>query len=284
LDSCKENLRARRSKRLSTPLRSKKHEIMGKYSASNVGEKIHPDALEAGPYTYAESKFFCENSAKSSREQLPARPDVSLPLPLFMTSISILYRGSLWLLFSGLLTLLLLTGCTAGNARTSPATSSVTSVANSSNTPSPANNESTISFRLSGGANGRYTVHAPLPTSKLRHGHREFTIDVEHGGASVFIVFYGYKGPGTYMLAQVINGGDVHIALKKNTASWDLSLQPQARCTLTIQSDSPTQSTGLDRMKGSFSCPRLSSSAPAHPQQPVTVSDGAFDIAIIVES
>ena len=193
-------------------------------------------------------------------------------------------RCSRWSIFSSLLALLALTGCAAGNAGTLPATPSVTHLATSTDTPSPANNESTISFTLSGGANGRYAVHAPLPTSKLRHGHREFTIDVEHGGASVFIVFYGYKGPGTYTLALVTNGGDMHIALGKNTASWDLSLQPQARCTLTIQSDSPTQSTGLDRMKGSFSCPRLFSSAPAHPQQPVTVSNGTFDIAIIVES
>ncbi len=75
-----------------------------------------------------------------------------------------------------------------------------------------------------------------------------------------------------------------HIALGKNAASWDLSLQPQARCTLTIQSDIPTQSVGLDRMKGSFSCPRLFSSAPEHPRQPIAVSDGTFDVAIIVES
>lgn len=76
----------------------------------------------------------------------------------------------------------------------------------------------------------------------------------------------------------------MHIALGKNTGSWDLSLQPQARCTLTIQSDIPTQSAGLDRMKGTFSCPRLFSSAPAHPQKPVSVSGGTFDVAILVES
>ncbi len=183
-----------------------------------------------------------------------------------------------------LLISLALAGCSDGNTGASTTMRAISPVASSTGTPSPANNESTVNFTLSGGDSGRYSVHATLPTSKLRHGHREFTIDVEHGGASVFLVFYGYQGPGTYTLAQVLNGGDIHIALGKNAASWDLSLQPQARCTLTIQSDIPTQSVGLDRMKGSFSCPRLFSSAPEHPRQPIAVSDGTFDVAIIVES
>ena len=193
-------------------------------------------------------------------------------------------RYSRWSVFSSLLALLVLAGCTTGNVGTLSPTQTVTRTADPTVTPSLANKVSTVTFTLAGGASGSYTLHATLPTSKLRHGHREFTIDVEHAGASVFLVFYGYKGPGTYTLALVINGGDVHITLGKNTGSWDLSLQPQAHCTLTIQSDVPTQSTGLDRMKGSFSCPRLFSSAPDHPQKPVSVSDGTFDIAIIVES
>ncbi|HEV2654765.1 MAG TPA: hypothetical protein VGT82_07395, partial [Ktedonobacteraceae bacterium] len=189
-----------------------------------------------------------------------------------------------WFVFISFLALLMLVGCSTGNAGTVPPTRAVTRIAAPTATPSPANKESTVTFALAGGANGNFTVHASLPTSKLRHGHREFTIDVEHAGASVFLVFYGYNGPGTYTLALVINGGDMHIALGKNTGSWDLSLQPQARCILTIQSDLPTQSTGLDRMKGSFSCPRLFSSTPGHPQKPVRVSDGSFDVAILVES
>jgi hypothetical protein len=180
--------------------------------------------------------------------------------------------------------LLALVGCSTGNAGTAPPIRTVTRIAAPTTPPSAISKESTVTLTLAGGANGSYTVHAAVPTSKLRHGHREFTIDVEHAGASVFLVFYGYNGPGTYTLALVINGGDMHIALGKNTGSWDLSLQPQARCTLTIQSDIPTQSAGLDRMKGSFSCPRLFSSAPQHPQKPVRVSDGTFDIAILVES
>ncbi len=192
-------------------------------------------------------------------------------------------RYSRWFAFSSLL-LLMLVGCTTGNAAILPTTPSATRIADPTVTPSPANKESTVAFTLAGGANGSYTVRAPLPTSKLRHGHREFTIDVEHAGASVFLVFYGYNGPGTYTLELDINGGDVHIALGKNTGSWDLSLQPQARCTLTIQSDIPTQSAGLDKMKGFFSCPRLFSSTPLHPEKPVSVTDGTFDVAIIVES
>ncbi len=193
-------------------------------------------------------------------------------------------RYSRWLVFSNLLALLMLVGCTTGNAGTSSTAPTITRIADPTATPPPANNESAVSFTLAGGANGSYTIRASVPTSKLRHGHREFTIDVEHAGASVFLVFYGYNGPGTYTLALVINGGDVHIALGKNTGSWDLSLQPQARCTLTIQSNIPTHSAGLDRMKGFFSCPRLFSSTPGHLQKPVSVSDGTFDIAIIVES
>src|SRR5690242_12231267 len=52
------------------------------------------------------------------------------------------------------------------------------------------NQGSTINFTLSGGNTGQYTVRAALPTSKLRHGHKEFTIDVEQNGAAVFLVFY----------------------------------------------------------------------------------------------
>jgi hypothetical protein len=53
---------------------------------------------------------------------------------------------------------------------------------------------------------------------------------------------------------------------------------------LTITSDTPTLHVGIDRMRGAFSCPLLPSSSPTHPQQPVAVSNGHIDIAIVVES
>lgn len=187
----------------------------------------------------------------------------------------------------GFLMVLVLVGCSRGTG--GAGASAKLGQENASNTHSGGmtslvNQESTIHFTLSGGNNGRYTVHASLPTSKLRHGHREFTVDVEQSGMSVFLVFYGYEGPATYTLAQIINGGDVHIALGKNTSSWDLSLQAKAHCTMTVQSIMLIQSTGLGRMKGTFSCPLLFSSTPNHPAKPVTVSNGTFDVAIIIES
>jgi hypothetical protein len=150
--------------------------------------------------------------------------------------------------------------------------------------PTVANELSTVSFTLSGGVAGTYIVHASLPTSKLRHGHREFTIDVADANVSIFLAFYGYHGPGTYTLSQDIDGGDVRIDFDREAVSWDLSLRSQAQCILTITSDTPTLSVGIDRMRGTFSCPLLPSSSPNHPEQPVAVSNGHIDVAIIVES
>lgn len=152
------------------------------------------------------------------------------------------------------------------------------------NTTTVVGGVSTVSFTLHGGVTGAYSIHTSLPTSKLRHGHREFTIDVAYAGSSIFLAFYGYHGPGIYTLSEDINGGDVRIDFDKESASWDLSLKPKAQCTLMITSDIPTMYVGIDRMRGAFSCPQLPSSSPTHPQQPVAVSNGHIDIAIIVES
>ncbi len=204
-----------------------------------------------------------------------------------------------WLGATGLVLLFLLAACAnAGNgpgvvqkmpAKTGP---HLPFVSGSSSFPTNAttvvNDVSTVSFTLSGASayqySGAYIIHASLPTSKLRHGYREFTIDVAHAGISIFLAFYGYHGPATYTLSGDINGGDVHIDFYQQSASWDLSLMPKAQCTLTITSDTPTMYLGIDRMKGAFSCPMLTSSSPNHPQQPVAVSNGHFDVAIIVES
>ncbi len=195
------------------------------------------------------------------------------------------------LVSTGIVLLLLLAGCAnAGNnpglgqktpAQTEPPTTGSPFPTNST---SAADYTSTVSFTLSGGITGVYSIHTSLPTSKLRHGHREFTIDVAHAGISIFLAFYGYHGPDTYTLSEDIDGGDVRIDFDKESASWDLSLKPKAQCTLMIMSDIPTMYVGIDRMRGAFSCPQLPSSNPAHPQQPVAVSNGHIDIAIIVES
>jgi hypothetical protein len=157
----------------------------------------------------------------------------------------------------------------------SPSATNVTTIAS---------DMSTVGFTLHGGVTGMYMIQASLPTSKLRHGHREFTIDVAQADMSIFLAFYGYHGPGTYTLSQDINGGDVRINFYQDSASWDLTMRPGAQCTLTITSDTPTTYAGIDRMRGAFSCPLLPSSRPNHPRQPVAVSSGHFDVAIIVES
>ena len=196
-----------------------------------------------------------------------------------------------WLGATGMVLLFLLAGC--GNAGNSPGVVQKTPARTGSlETSSPsssiatilANEVSTVSFTLNGGVTGVYMIQASLPTSKLRHGYREFTIDVADAGMSIFLAFYGYHGPGTYTLTEDINGGDVRINFNHGSASWDLSLRPKAQCTLTITSDTPTRYVGIDRMEGVFSCPLLPSSSPNHPQQPVAVSRGHIDIAIIVES
>jgi len=197
-----------------------------------------------------------------------------------------------WPVSTGMVLLFLLAGC--GNAGTSPGVVQKTPAKTGpleTGSPFPtdatavANEVSTVSFTLHGGVTGEYMIRASFPTSKLRHGFREFTIDVADAGMSIILAFYGYHGPGTYTLARDSNGGDVRIGFDQGSASWDLSSSsPKAQCMLTIASDTPTMYAGLDRMRGAFSCPLLPSSSPTHPQQPVAVSSGRIDVAIIRES
>jgi hypothetical protein len=141
-----------------------------------------------------------------------------------------------------------------------------------------------ISFTTMGQVNGSYTITSTLQTSKLRHGHKEFTIEVAHAGQSVIMAFYGYEGPRTYTLEGLINGGDVHINLGKNATVWDLPMTPGTGCTLNVESDTPTAYTGFDSMKGSFACPHLTSTNANAPEQAITVKQGHFDLLILVES
>ncbi len=196
-----------------------------------------------------------------------------------------------WFMSTDIVLLFLLAGgSNAGNsqgvAQKTPAKTGPweTGSPSATNVTTIASDVSTVGFTLQGGVTGMYMIQASLPTSKLRHGHREFTIDVAHTDMSIFLAFYGYHGPGVYTLSQDINGGDVRINFYQDSASWDLTMRPGAQCTLTITSDTPTIYTGIDRMRGAFSCPLLPSSSPNHPRQPVAVSSGHFDVAIIVES
>src|ERR1700676_2944544 len=178
---------------------------------------------------------------------------------------------------TGMVLLFLLVGC--GNTANSPGVVQKTPAKTEpmeTGSPFPinattiANDMSTVSFTLSGGVTGAYIIQSSLFTSKLRHGHREFTIDVAHAGISIFLAFYGYHGAGTYTLSQAINGGDVRIDFAQASAFWDLSLRPKAQCILTITSDIPTMDVGIDRMRGAFSCPLLPSSPDlaSHPRPP----------------
>ena len=188
----------------------------------------------------------------------------------------------------GIVLLFLLAGC--GNTGNNAAVAQKKTGPLQTGSPFPtatvpvANNMSTVSFTLHGGVTGIYTIRASSPTSKLRHGYREFTVDVADANMSIYVAFYGYRGPGTYTLTEGVNGGDVRINFYRQSVSWDLSLRPEAQCTLTITSDTPSLSTGIERMIGTFSCPLLPSSSPDHPLRPVAVSNGHIDVAIIAES
>lgn len=184
-----------------------------------------------------------------------------------------------------LLLLLLVVGCAApGSAPATGAAQQTRSSPVSATATAVASNASMARFTFSGGQSTSYTLHTSTPASQLRHGHREFTIILKDAGVSLFLVFYGYEGPGHYTLKDSLNGGDVHIGLAYDTISWDLLMQPTAYCDLTVASDTPTNIPGLDRMRGSFTCPLLLSSSPSKPQKPVQVNEGTFDIAMLVTS
>jgi hypothetical protein len=185
----------------------------------------------------------------------------------------------------GLAALLAACGNSPSNTLTNTGvSSSEVDITTTTNATPPPTLTNTISFTTTGPVSGSYTITSPLYTSKLRHGHKEFTIEVAHAGQSVIMAFYGYEGPHTYTLEGHINGGDVRIAFGKNTTAWDLPMTTGVACTLSIESDTPTPYVGIDKMKGNFTCPRLASTNPQMQHQSIAVSEGHFDLFILVES
>jgi hypothetical protein len=141
---------------------------------------------------------------------------------------------------------------------------------------------STASFSLTNDTSQQDTLQSSHTTSKLRHGHQELTIEVDDARQSLIIAFIGYSGPATYSLINQINGGDVRVT--SGEQFWDLALNPKLSCTLQILSDSLTQQMGIHRMRGNFSCPQLPSGPQNISSRPAILSNGRFDILIVVES
>ncbi|GCE08324.1 hypothetical protein [Dictyobacter aurantiacus] len=141
---------------------------------------------------------------------------------------------------------------------------------------------SQATFSLSGATPQSYRLRSTATLSKLRHGHKEFTIDIVDAERSLIIVFYGYSGPATYTLTNQVNGGDVRIASGKQY--WDLALIPSLSCALIIRSDTPTTSPGINHMRGQFTCPTLPAGHSNISQHAVAIDKGQFDISILVES
>ncbi len=202
-----------------------------------------------------------------------------------------------WLILAGAVTfLLLLASCSTTTSTASPsgikqatptsistATTGIRGVGNSSDTGNTIiddHNISTMSFSTSGALNGSYVFKSSPTLSKLRHGHQEFTIDLIDKQQSIILAFYGYNGPGSYMLTNSVNGGDVR--LENSQGVWDLALQPQSSCSLTINSETPTQDPALHNMTGTFACSDLPTNSQV--RAPIAIQHGQFNIFIIVES
>jgi len=141
---------------------------------------------------------------------------------------------------------------------------------------------SQTNFAFAGAKQQNYQLRSATMLSKLRHGHKEFTIDIVDAERSLIIVFYGYTGPATYTLTNQVNGGDVRITL--DNQYWDLSLIPTLSCSLIIKADDPTATPGIDHMRGQFTCPTLPAGHSNISRHAVTIDNGQFDIAISVES
>jgi hypothetical protein len=143
---------------------------------------------------------------------------------------------------------------------------------------------SALGFTATGGLNGTFELHTRNTISMLRHGHKEFTIDLVDGAKTIFLVFYGYTGPAHYLLSNPQNGGEAHISFGTAQTTWDLAATPGAACDLTITSDRPTQYPGIDSMQGTFACPRLAPVISNQHITPLNITNGYINILILVQS
>ena len=195
-------------------------------------------------------------------------------------------QWSLWLFCAVTATVaLLLASCADGQSYSTISSNADQPVHTAARSPISSLAANATSFSFSRGARESsplYTIHTGTPLSKLRHGHQEFTINLANGDKSLIIAFIGYSGPASYTLSNRTNGGDVRITLGQQY--WDLSLVPTASCSLTVLSDIPTEQSGLHRMQGRFACPTLPPGGVDKPARAVTITDGTFDVLIIVES
>lgn len=144
--------------------------------------------------------------------------------------------------------------------------------------------KSVLGFTATGGLNGNFVLHTSNTISMLRHGHKEFTIDLVDGSKMVFLVFYGYTGPGHYQLSNPLNGGEAHISFGSAQTTWDLAATPGASCNLTITRDRPTSYPGIDSMQGTFVCPRLAPIISNQHIAPLHITSGYINILIQVQS
>lgn len=194
-------------------------------------------------------------------------------------------QWSLWLFCAVMAAVaLLLASCADGQSYSAISSNADQTVHTTASAPisSPAANATSFSFSHGAQSSPLYTIHMGTPLSKLRHGHQEFTINLANGDKSLIIAFIGYSGPASYTLSNRTNGGDVRITLGQQY--WDLALIPADSCSLTILSDIPTAQSGLHRMQGRFACPTLPPGGVDKPAHAVTITDGTFDVLIIVES
>ncbi len=150
---------------------------------------------------------------------------------------------------------------------------------------------STVTFTLTGGEQGTYTV------SENAHGATNNPSQLmmlfrDHSGKEFNMTLNGYTGPGSYTLVpqSTIVSDNLEIGLSDQT-SWDLasvvstlpagSSLSQITCSVTIASDTPVASAvigGLHRLTGSFSCPKLAATPGFQQAAPITVTNGQLDV------
>ena len=150
---------------------------------------------------------------------------------------------------------------------------------------------STVTFTLTGGAQGTYTV------SENAHGASDTPSQLmmlfrDHSGKDFNMILNEYKGPGSYTLVpqNAIPSDQLEIGLSDQT-SWDLlsvvaplpagSSLSQVTCAVTIASDTPVASAvigGLHRLTGSFACPKLAATPGFQQAAPISVTNGQLDV------